>query len=149
DRESRPTGRTDRHAGRVRVGSLLVRPASRRPRTGRQQGGGARPVRRPYAAASRRTAAAARLRPRPRHTRRLRTRTRRHTRRLVRRRENSMIKVIEPGPHATNRTLEWWDDPRLDDTARARAVAAALDLPAEIVEIVTDSDEEVDLASVW
>lgn len=60
-----------------------------------------------------------------------------------------MIRVIEPGPHATNRTLEWWNDPRLSGTARSRAVAAALDLPAEIVEIVTDSDEEVDLASVW
>ena len=60
-----------------------------------------------------------------------------------------MIRVIEPGPHATNRTLEWWNDPRLDDTARERAVAAALGLPAEIVEIVADSDEEVDLASVW
>ena len=62
-----------------------------------------------------------------------------------------MIKVIEPGRYPTNFTLEWWDDPRVrvSDTARARAVAAALDLPAEIVEIVTDSDEEVDLASVW
>jgi TATA-binding protein-associated factor Taf7 len=60
-----------------------------------------------------------------------------------------MIKVIEPGPHATNRTLEWWNHPRLDDTYREQAVAAALDLPAEIVEIVADSDEEVDLASVW
>jgi len=57
--------------------------------------------------------------------------------------------TIEPGRYPTNRTREWWDDPRLDDAARERAVAAALDLPAEIVEIVADSDEEVDLASVW
>ena len=58
-------------------------------------------------------------------------------------------KTIEPGRYTTGYTLEWWDDPRLDDTFRERAVAEALDLPAEIVEIVTDSDEEVDLASVW
>src|SRR5690606_12511312 len=84
DRESRPAGRTDRHAGGVRIGALLVRPASRRHRTGRQQGGRTRPMRRPYAATGRRTAAATRLRPRPRHTRRLRTRTR-HTRRMAHR----------------------------------------------------------------
>ena len=59
--------------------------------------------------------------------------------------------TIAPGRYPTSFTLEWWDDPRVrvSDTARARAVAAALDLPAVIVEIVTDSDEEVDLASVW
>ena len=59
--------------------------------------------------------------------------------------------TIEPGRYTTNRTRDWWDDPRVrvSDTARASAVAAALDLPTEIVEIVTDSDEEVDLASVW
>src|SRR5690606_37849156 len=56
---------------------------------------------------------------------------------------------IEPGRYPTAYTLAWWDDPRLDDTYRERAVAAALDLPAEIVEVVFDSDEEVDLASVW
>src|SRR5690606_12708447 len=33
------------------------------------------------------------------------------------RKEDSMIRVIEPGPHATNRTLEWWNHPRLDDPA--------------------------------
>src|SRR5690606_7948599 len=64
------------------------------------------------------------------------------------RRTETMI-TIEPGRYHTNRTREWWDDPRPDDAARERAVAAALDLPAEIVEIVADSDEEVDLASVW
>ena len=57
--------------------------------------------------------------------------------------------TIKPGRYTTNRTQEWWDDPRLSDTARARAVAAALDLPAGAIEIVADSDEEVDLASVW
>ena len=57
--------------------------------------------------------------------------------------------TIQPGRYPTSRTLEWWDDPRLDDTFRERAVAEALDLPAEIVEIGLDSDEEVDLASVW
>jgi len=57
--------------------------------------------------------------------------------------------TIKPGRYPTSFTLAWWDDPRLDDTYRERAVAAALDLPAEIVEVVFDSDEEVDLASVW
>lgn len=57
--------------------------------------------------------------------------------------------TIKAGRYTTNYTLEWWDDPRLDDTFRERAVAEALDLPAEIVEIGLDSDEEVDLASVW
>jgi len=57
--------------------------------------------------------------------------------------------AIEPGRYTTNCTLDWWDDPRVSDTARASRVAAALELPAEIVEIVADSDEEVDLASVW
>lgn len=59
--------------------------------------------------------------------------------------------TIKAGRYPTSFTLDWWDDPRVrvSDTARARAVAAALELPAEIVEIVTDSDEEVDLASVW
>lgn len=57
--------------------------------------------------------------------------------------------IIHAGRYHTNRTREWWDDPRLDDSARERAVAAALGLPAEIVEVVFDSDEEVDLASVW
>lgn len=55
--------------------------------------------------------------------------------------------TIKPGRYATNFTLKWWD--RLSDTAREQAVAIALDLPAAAVEIVTDSDEEVDLASVW
>ena len=59
------------------------------------------------------------------------------------------ITMIRAGRYRTGHTLEWWDDPRLDDTARERAVAAALGLPVEIVEIVFDSDEEVDLASVW
>src|SRR5690606_33084797 len=58
-------------------------------------------------------------------------------------------KTIEPGRYTTNFTLDWWDDPRLSDTARAWAVAAALELPEDVVEIVADSDEEVDLASVW
>lgn len=57
--------------------------------------------------------------------------------------------TIKPGRYATNFTLEWWDDPRLSDTARERAVAAALALPEGAVEIGLDSDEEVDLASVW
>src|SRR5690606_24252059 len=56
---------------------------------------------------------------------------------------------IEPGRYTTNRTQERWDDPRLSDTARARAVAAALELPAGTVEIVADSDEAADLASAW
>ena len=62
--------------------------------------------------------------------------------------------TIEPGRYTIRRdgsphvcSLEWWDE--VSDTVRERAVADALDLPAEIVEIVTDSDEEFDLASVW
>ena len=59
------------------------------------------------------------------------------------------ITMIRAGRYRTNYTREWWDDPRLSDTARERAVAAALGLPVEIVEVVFDSNEEVDLASVW
>ena len=55
--------------------------------------------------------------------------------------------TIKPGRYATNFTLEWWDG--VSDTAREWAVAEALDLPAEIVEIFFDSDEEFDLSSVW
>ena len=59
------------------------------------------------------------------------------------------ITMIRAGRYRTNYTREWWDDPRLSDTARERAVAEALGLPVEIVEVVFDSNEEVDLASVW
>ena len=54
--------------------------------------------------------------------------------------------TIKPGRYTTC-TQEWWD--AVSDTVRERAVAEALDLPAEIVEIFFDSDEEFDLASVW
>ena len=55
--------------------------------------------------------------------------------------------TIEPGRYPIYCSLEWWNE--VNDFVRRREVAAALDLPAEAVEIVTDSDEEVDLASVW
>jgi len=55
--------------------------------------------------------------------------------------------TIAPGRYPIHSSLEWWNE--VNDFVRRREVAAALDLPAEIVEIVTDSDEEVDLASVW
>lgn len=56
--------------------------------------------------------------------------------------------AIEPGRYNANCTREWWDT--VSDTARKRAVAEALELPEDVVEIVTDSDwEEFDLASVW
>ena len=55
--------------------------------------------------------------------------------------------TIEPGRYPIYCSLEWWNE--VKDFVRRREVAAALGLPAEIVEIVADSDEEVDLASVW
>ena len=64
-------------------------------------------------------------------------------------RKGGPMTTIKPGRYTTNCTLAWWDDPRVSDTARARRVAAALALPEGAVEIVTDSDEEFDLASVW
>lgn len=55
--------------------------------------------------------------------------------------------TVKAGRYTVNRPREWWDG--VSDAVRLRAVAAALALPAEIVEIVVDSDEEADLASVW
>ena len=55
--------------------------------------------------------------------------------------------TIERGRYPIHTSLEWWNE--VNDFVRRREVAAALDLPAEAVEIVFDSDEEADLASVW
>ena len=55
--------------------------------------------------------------------------------------------TIEPGCYPIYHGVVWWN--QVNDVVRRREVAAALHLPADAVEIVTDSDEEVDLASVW
>src|SRR5690606_35928837 len=53
--------------------------------------------------------------------------------------------TIEPGYYPIYHSVTWWN--QVNDLVRRREVADALHLPADAVEIVTDSDEEVDLAS--
>jgi hypothetical protein len=57
------------------------------------------------------------------------------------------MNTIEPGYYPIYHSVTWWN--QVNDAVRRREVADALHLPADAVEIVTDSDEEVDLASVW
>jgi|SRR5690606_3046168 len=55
--------------------------------------------------------------------------------------------TINAGCYPIYHGVVWWN--QVPDVVRRREVADALGLPADAVEIVTDSDEEVDLASVW
>ena len=55
--------------------------------------------------------------------------------------------TIKAGCYPIYYSSVWWN--QVPDVVRRREVADALHLPADAVEIVTDSDEEVDLASVW